>query len=224
MTKPLAKTQVIPLSQEKIAELFEILASYLTPKSELNWKTPLDLVIAVVLSAQCTDKAVNKGTAELWKTCRSPDDYIQLGEEEIKKYIRSIGLFRNKTKAIIGICRIIKEKFNYKIPSNRKDLELLPGVGRKTANVVLNVVFGQPTLAVDTHIFRVANRMGLSDTRTPEATEKVLIKKIPKKYLKPAHHYLILHGRYTCKARKPECWRCKVRDCCNYPHKEEKRP
>ena len=221
MIKPVKRTHITPLSQKKVAELFGIFSSYITPQSELNWETPLDLLIAVVLSAQCTDKAVNKVTAELWKTCRSPDDYINLGEDKVREHIRSIGLFRNKSKAIIGICRLIKEKFRYEVPDNRKDLESLPGVGRKTANVVLNVVFGEPTLAVDTHIFRLANRMGLSDTKTPEATEKILLKKIPKKFLKSAHHFLILHGRYTCKARRPECWQCKVRHCCNYPQKVE---
>ena len=222
MPKTVEGKPIVPMSKKKITEFFDILASYIVPKSELNWETPLDLVIAVVLSAQCTDKAVNRVTAELWTYCRTPDDYIKFGEQRIAEAIRSIGLFRNKAKAIVGICRLVKEKFAGNIPNNREDLESLPGVGRKTANVILNVVFNQPTLAVDTHILRVANRIGLADTKTPEATEKTLLNKIPKKYLKPAHHYLILHGRYTCKARRPECWQCKVVHCCNYPDKVER--
>ena len=221
MATNISRKRIPAMSKAQVAEFFEILASFITPKSELNWETPLDLVVAVVLSAQCTDKAVNKVTSELWKHCRTPDDYLRLGEERIIEFIRSIGLFRNKGKAIIGICRLVKEKFNNGIPSDRNGLESLPGVGRKTANVILNVIFDQPTLAVDTHIFRVANRIGLADAKTPRTTEDVLLKKIPKKYLKAAHHYLILHGRYTCKARRPECWRCKVNHCCNYPNKLE---
>ena len=210
-----------PLSKSQILEMFDRFSTYIVPESELQWETPLDLLIAVVLSAQCTDKAVNKATPGLWDVCRTPDDYIELGEDQIAQKIQSIGLYRNKTKAIIGISRLLKEKFNNLVPNNRLDLQSLPGVGRKTANVVLNVLFDQPTLAVDTHIFRVANRMGLAKGKTPEAIEKKLLLKIPKKHLKPAHHYLILHGRYTCKARRPECWHCKVSDCCNYTQKTE---
>ena len=204
------------MSKKQVDEFFDILASNIVPKSELNWKTPLDLVIAVVLSAQCTDKAVNRVTLNLWKHCRTPEDYIRLGEDRIIEHIRSIGLFRNKSKAIIGICQALKERFNNTVPDNRRDLQSMPGIGRKTANVILNVVFNQPTLAVDTHIFRVANRIGLTHSKTPEATEKALLKKIPERHLKAAHHYLILHGRYTCKARRPDCWHCKVSHCCNY--------
>ena len=213
--------RIVPMSKRQIDEFFDILASYIIPQSELNWKTPLDLVIAVVLSAQCTDKAVNKVTEKLWKYCRTTDDYLQFGEDWIIEQIRTIGLFRNKSKAIIGICRLIKEKFNNEVPDIRKDLESLPGVGRKTANVVLNVIFNQPTIAVDTHIFRVANRVGLAKAKTPIETEKILLQKLPEHHLKAAHHYLILHGRYTCKARRPECWRCKVKHCCNYPDKTQ---
>ena len=208
-----------PMSKEKIETFFDILSTHIVPKSELNWQTPLDLLIAVVLSAQCTDKAVNKVTRELWKACRTPDDYLELGENGIIEIIRSIGLFRNKAKSIIGINKQIKEKFNNQIPDTRESLMTLPGVGRKTANVVLNVVFGQPTLAVDTHIFRIANRIGLVTAKNPNETEIALLKKIPEKHLKSAHHYLILHGRYVCKARKPDCPHCKVNKCCNYPEK-----
>lgn len=217
---PTTRIGVKPMSKRKIENFFDILASFIVPESELNWESPLDLVIAVVLSAQCTDKAVNKATAELWKRCRTADDYLELGEAGLTGYIRSIGLFRNKAKSILGICRAMNERFDNRVPDNREDLQSLPGVGRKTANVVLNVLFGQPTLAVDTHIFRVANRVGLATGNTPEAIEKILLKKIPKKHLHGAHHYLILHGRYTCKARKPNCVECRVSEYCNYPEKK----
>ncbi len=210
-----------PLNSDQIKKFFDILSSYIIPESELNWSTPLDLVIAVVLSAQCTDKAVNKATPGLWKHCRTADDYLEFGEERISNCIRSIGLYKNKAKSIIGISRLIKEKFRNAVPDNREDLQSMPGVGRKTANVVLNVLFDQPTLAVDTHIFRVANRVGLASAKTPEAVEAILLKKVPESHLKSAHHYLILHGRYTCKARKPLCGDCKVFEFCNYPHKSD---
>ena len=213
------KQKAKPLSKTQIKHFFDTLASYIVPESELNWSTPLDLVVAVVLSAQCTDKAVNKATPYLWKKCRSAEDYLAFGEESIQQCIRSIGLYKNKAKSIIGIAKMVKETFNNVIPDNREDLQSMPGVGRKTANVILNVLYNQPTLAVDTHIFRVANRIGLASAKTPEAIEKILLRKIPKKHLKEAHHYLILHGRYTCKARKPECNQCKVIEYCNYPHK-----
>ncbi len=210
-----------PLNSARIKNFFDTLSSYIVPESELNWSTPLDLVIAVVLSAQCTDKAVNKATPGLWKHCRTAEDYLNFGEDRIRNSIRSIGLYKNKAKSIIGICQLIKEKFNNVVPDNREDLQSMPGIGRKTANVVLNVLYDQPALAVDTHIFRVANRVGLADAKTPEATEKILLKKIPGAHLKPAHHYLILHGRYTCKARKPLCTDCRVFDFCNYPYKSD---
>ena len=207
------------MTKDEISEFFNTLSTYIVPESELKWTTPLDLVVAVVLSAQCTDKAVNKTTAELWKHCRTPDDYIALGEDALRDCIRSIGLFRSKTRSILGICEAIKGKFDNKVPDNRDDLQSMPGVGRKTANVILNVLFDQPTLAVDTHIFRVANRIGLAKGKTPEVVEKALLPKIPLEYRKSAHHYLILHGRYTCKARQPLCFSCKVSHCCNYPEK-----
>ncbi len=209
------------LAKDEISEFFNTLSIYITPESELKWTTPLDLVVAVVLSAQCTDKAVNKATAELWKHCRTTGDYIALGEVALSDCIRSIGLFRNKARSILGICEMIEEKFENEVPNNREDLQSMPGIGRKTANVVLNVLFNQPTLAVDTHIFRVANRIGLAKGKTPEAVEKALLPKIPSEYRKSAHHYLILHGRYTCKARRPLCKSCKVSHCCNYPDKTD---
>lgn len=210
-----------PMTRAQIESFFDTLAERITPESELNWETPLDLTIAVVLSAQCTDKAVNKATAELWNVCRTPQDYLKLGEEQVREYIRSIGLFRNKAKAIIGICETLLEKHEGEVPGTRQELQAMPGIGRKTANVILNVAFGQPTLAVDTHIFRVANRTGMAKAKTPDKTEQALLKKIPEKHLYNAHHYLILHGRYTCKARKPDCPACPVRDCCNFPAKTQ---
>ncbi len=209
------------LGRKKIAVFFDTLAETIIPESELNWETPLDLAIAVVLSAQCTDKAVNKATAELWKVCREPADYLKLGHDAVLTYIKSIGLYRNKTKSVIGICQMVKDEFGGAIPDNRDDLMKLPGVGRKSANVILNVVFNQPTMAVDTHVFRVANRIGLTCQPTPEKTELELLKKVPKQHMLHAHHYLILHGRYTCVARKPKCGACLVREVCNYSDKVE---
>ncbi len=212
---------VKPLTRNQIDAAFRTFASYIVPESELNWTTPLDLVVAVVLSAQATDKAVNKATVDLWRVCRTTDDYIALGEDGLKDYIRTIGLYQSKAKAIIGLCRRIKENFNDEIPGTRESLQSLPGVGRKTANVILNVIFNEPTLAVDTHVFRIANRMGLASARTPEGVEKILVQKVPAEYMQHAHHYLILHGRYTCKARRPECGVCKVSCYCNYPNKTD---
>jgi len=198
---------------------FTELARLIDPKSELNWRTPLDLLVAVVLSAQATDKSVNKVTEELWRQCRSPEDYLELGQDKLQEAIQTIGLFRNKARSIIGICRILLERHAGRVPDTREALEALPGVGRKTANVVLNVVFGQPTLAVDTHVFRVANRCGLVRAETPLKTEEKLLARIPERFLLHAHHYLILHGRYTCMARKPACDCCPVRQWCQYPDK-----
>ena len=211
-----------PMTRVQIESFFSILSERITPESELIWETPLDLTIAVVLSAQCTDKAVNKATDPLFRECREPADYLALGEEQVRRRIRSIGLYRNKARAIIGICEAVRDRFAGSIPDNREDLQSMPGIGRKTANVILNVVFGQATLAVDTHIFRVANRIGLARAATPEAVERVLLKKIPPTYLRDAHHYLILHGRYTCKARKPLCADCAVYEFCNFPAKLDK--
>ncbi len=207
------------MTKAQIAECFAIFAKTIEPKSELKWESPLDLVIAVLLSAQATDIGVNKATRPLFARCRSCEDYLELGEEGVREAIKTIGLFRNKAKHVIGLCHLLLNEHGGEVPSDREALERLPGVGRKTANVVLNVCFNQATLAVDTHIFRVANRMGFCDEKTPLATEQALLKKIPPEHLKPAHHYLILHGRYTCKARKPICSACTVRACCNYTDK-----
>ncbi len=205
-----------PVTRSQFRDFFAILAECLEPKSELKWETPLDLLVAAVLSAQCTDKAVNQVTTGLWRVCRTPDNYITLGEAKLRDHIHSLGLYKNKARNLIGLCRLLRDEFGSRVPATREGLERLPGVGRKTANVVLNVVFRQPVLPVDTHIFRVANRTGMVKAKTPEATELALLKRIPAQYLRDAHHYLVLHGRYTCKARKPECWRCPVARCCNH--------
>ena len=204
------------LSDAEVAAFFQTLSAHIVPKAELHFSTPLDLLIAVVLSAQCTDKAVNRVTAALWQHCRTASDYLDWGQERLEVSCRSIGLFRAKAKAIVGICQQLLAHHGGDVPRSREELMALPGVGRKTANVVLNVAFGEPVLAVDTHIFRVANRCGLVKAATPEATELALLPRIPPEYLKDAHHYLLLHGRYTCKARTPECQTCPVTALCRF--------
>lgn len=199
--------------------VFERLSEHIVPKAELHWTTPLDLLVAVVLSAQTTDRAVNRVAARLWQTCRTAADYLGLGEERLAEELRSIGLFRTKARAVIGICRQLLERHAGEVPARRADLEALPGVGRKTASVVLNVAFGHPTVAVDTHVFRVSHRLGLSRARTPVATEEELVRSVPARFLRDAHHYLILHGRYTCLARRPRCPQCVVASLCTYRHK-----
>ncbi|NLF16883.1 MAG: endonuclease III [Lentisphaerae bacterium] len=199
--------------------VFARLAERIVPRTELSWETPLDLLVAVVLSAQSTDRAVNRITARLWESCRTPSDYLALGEERLAEHFRSIGLFRNKARAVIGICRLLLERHGGAVPSRREDLEALPGVGHKTASVVLNVVFGQPTVAVDTHVFRVAHRLGLARARSPAETEEQLLRVVPAAYRRDAHHYLILHGRYTCTARRPRCPECPLADLCTYRRK-----
>ncbi len=208
------------MNAAKRREIFERLrAANPHPTSELRWNTPFELLVAVILSAQATDKSVNKATAELFKVANTPETMLELGEEGLKRHIKTIGLFNNKAKNIIRTCRILLERFDGKVPEDRQALESLPGVGRKTANVVLNVAFGHPTMAVDTHIFRVANRTGLAPGKTPLAVEKKLLKVIPKAFLQHAHHWLILHGRYTCTARKPRCGSCIIEDLCEYKDK-----
>lgn len=184
------------------------------PQSELIAPNPFTLLVSVVLSAQTTDKSVNKATAELYKIADTPQAMVELGEENLISYIRSIGLYRSKARHVIALSRILAQKYNGKIPKTRKELESLPGVGRKTANVVLNVVFHQPTMPVDTHLLRISPRMGLSNGRTPEAVERDLLRVIPQEYLEHAHHWLILHGRYICTARKPQCETCPIGDLC----------
>lgn len=208
------------MNAEKRRRIFERLREQNPhPTTELKYSSPFELLIAVILSAQATDVSVNKATEKLFAVANTPEAILELGEEGLKKYIKTIGLFNNKAKNIIATCRILVEKFGGRVPDNRRDLESLPGVGRKTANVVLNTAFGHPTMAVDTHIFRVANRTGLARGKTPLAVEKKLLKVIPKEFLKDAHHWLILHGRYVCTARKPKCSKCIIEDLCEYREK-----
>jgi endonuclease-3 len=189
------------------------------PRTELEYKTPFELLIAVLLSAQATDVSVNKATRELYKVANTPQAMLDLGVDELMGYIHTIGLFRTKAKHVIATCQILVEQHDSAVPTTREALEALPGVGRKTANVVLNTAFGHPTMAVDTHIFRVSNRTGLAPGKDVVAVEHKLLKVIPKEFLHDAHHWLILHGRYTCTARKPHCWNCMIADLCDYKEK-----
>jgi endonuclease-3 len=189
------------------------------PKTELAYKNPYTLLVAVVLSAQATDQGVNKATETLFKVADAPAKMVALGEKGLIEYIKTIGLFRNKAKNVIALSKALLETHDGKVPKDRESLEALPGVGRKTANVVLNVAFGEPTIAVDTHIFRVANRTGLAPGKNPREVEDALEKIVPAKYLQHAHHWLILHGRYTCIARAPKCPQCVVRDLCRFKEK-----
>lgn len=189
------------------------------PTTELEYTTPFELLVAVVLSAQATDAGVNKATRRLFPVANTPRAILDLGLEGLKSYISSIGLYNSKARHLIELCRILVEKHGGEVPRDREALEALPGVGRKTANVVLNTAFGEPTMAVDTHIFRVSNRTGLAPGKTPLAVEKALLARVPPEYLKDAHHWLILHGRYVCKARRPECPTCVVRDLCRFKRK-----
>ncbi len=189
------------------------------PASELNYSNPFECLIAVILSAQATDVSVNKATARLFPVANSPEKVLALGEDELKRHISSIGLYNSKAKNIIGACEMLLREHAGRVPDSREALERLPGVGRKTANVVLNVVFGQPTIAVDTHIFRVANRIGLAPGKTPLEVEKGLMRTIPEEYMQHAHHWLVLHGRYICTARRPKCPACPIFDECRWPEK-----
>ena len=189
------------------------------PTTELKYNTPFELLIAVILSAQSTDKGVNKATEKLFAVANTPEKILALGEEGLKEYIKTIGLYNTKAKNIIATCKILVEKYNSQVPDDRKALESLPGVGRKTANVVLNTAFGHPTIAVDTHIFRVANRTGIARGKTVKEVEKKLLKVIPKEFLRDAHHWMVLHGRYICTARKPKCSACLISDLCEYKEK-----
>ncbi len=190
-----------------------------TPTTELVYATPFQLLVAVILSAQATDKSVNIATRKLFADAPTPQAMLALGEEELAEYINRIGLFRTKAKNVIATCRALLALHGGEVPRQREALEALPGVGRKTANVVLNTAFGEPTIAVDTHIFRVANRTRLAPGKTPLAVEQRLLKTTPKAFRRDAHHWLILHGRYVCKARRPECWRCLIADLCEYQDK-----
>lgn len=189
------------------------------PTTELIYRTPFELLIAVILSAQATDKSVNKATHALFAIANTPEKMLKLGSTQLKSYVKSIGLYVTKTKNILATCKLLITKFHSTVPHTRQELESLPGVGRKTANVILNTYFGEPVIAVDTHILRVANRIGLVKGGTPLDVEKQLMKVIPDTFKHDAHHWLILHGRYVCTARKPHCPSCIIRDLCEYPFK-----
>ncbi|HEY1300200.1 MAG TPA: endonuclease III [Stellaceae bacterium] len=209
-----------PLSKREARELYRRLAATRPiPKTELEYESPFTLLVAVVLSAQATDVGVNKATPALFALADTPAKMLALGEERVSELIKTIGLYRTKAKNLVALSRILVEKHGGEVPRERALLETLPGVGRKTANVVLNVAFGEPTIAVDTHIFRVANRTGLAPGRTPLAVEEGLEAKTPAEYKRYAHHWLILHGRYVCKARLPDCPVCVLADLCRYPAK-----
>ena len=208
------------MKKEAIVSFFSTLqAANPEPETELAYDTPFELLIAVLLSAQATDIGVNKATRLLYPVANTPQAILDLGLEGLESYIKTIGLYRSKARHIMQTCRILLDEHAGEVPRTREALEKLPGVGRKTANVVLNVAFGEPTMAVDTHIFRVSNRTGLAPGKTVLEVEKKLLRRIPKEFLQHAHHWLILHGRYVCKARTPECWRCSVAPFCDYKPK-----
>ncbi|WP_409361380.1 endonuclease III [Bartonella heixiaziensis] len=217
-TTKLSKTQKsfeMLYSEDEIEEIFRRFSIQRpTPKSDLIYTNAFTLLVAVVLSAQATDASVNRATKELFRLADKPEKMIALGEEEIARYIRAIGLWRAKARNVYALCNFLINQYGGQVPDNREALMALPGVGRKTANVVLNVAFGQPTMAVDTHIFRLGNRLGLAPGKTPEIVEEKLLKIIPVGYLRHAHHWLILHGRYICQARKVQCRQCIIADLC----------
>jgi endonuclease-3 len=189
------------------------------PRSELDYTDPYTLLVSVVLSAQATDVSVNRATRTLFAEANMPAAMVQLGVEGVGRHIRSIGLWQGKARNVVALSRLLLERHGGEVPRDRAALEALPGVGRKTANVVLNVAFGEPTMAVDTHIFRLGNRTGIAPGKTPRAVEDALVRRVPPEMLRDAHHWLILHGRYVCKARRPECWRCVAAAWCRYPEK-----
>ncbi|WP_372015053.1 endonuclease III [Pseudoxanthomonas sp. 10H] len=204
----------------EVQEMFERLRELNPhPTTELEYSTPFELLVAVILSAQATDVGVNKATRRLYPVANTPAAILALGEEGLKRHISTIGLFNAKAKNVIATCRLLLERHDGEVPRDRAALEALPGVGRKTANVVLNTAFGEPAMAVDTHIFRVSNRTGLAPGKDVRAVEDALMRRVPPGFLQDAHHWLILHGRYVCKARKPDCPQCVVRDLCHYPDK-----
>ena len=208
------------MNPQKRREIFQRLHdANPNPTTELVFHSPFELLIAVLLSAQATDKGVNKATAKLFPVANTPQAMLDLGLEGVMEYTKTIGLYKTKSKHIMQTCRILLEKYNGEVPADREALESLPGVGRKTANVVLNTAFGQPVMAVDTHIFRVSNRTKIAPGKDVREVEDKLMRFIPKEFLMDAHHWLILHGRYTCKALKPQCSKCLINDLCEYPAK-----
>jgi len=219
-SKPRPARRARPLTAAEIETLFTRLSELNpNPTTELVWYTPFELLVAVMLSAQATDVGVNKTTRRLFPVANTPQAMLELGEEGLKRYISSIGLFNAKARHIIAACRMLIERHGGEVPRERAALESLPGVGRKTANVVLNTVFGEPAIAVDTHIFRLANRIGLAPGKSVREVEDGLMRVIPARFLHSAHHWLILHGRYVCKARAPDCAQCVIVDLCRYPDK-----
>jgi endonuclease III len=213
------------MNRKKIQNIFaRFKSANPSPKTELEYSSPFELLIAVILSAQATDKSVNLATRVLFKHARTPRAILRLGVEGLAKYIRTIGLFNTKAKNVIATSRILVEEHGGEVPQSREALEALPGVGRKTANVILNTAFGQPTIAVDTHIFRVANRTGIAPGKDVRAVEDHLLKVVPQEYAHDAHHWLILHGRYVCIARKPKCPECLIKDLCEYTEKTSPEP
>jgi endonuclease-3 len=208
------------MKKEHVVELFKRLKKQNPePTTELNYQSPFELLIAVILSAQATDKGVNKATEKLFAVANTPEKILALKETGLKKHIKTIGLYNSKAKNIIKTCQILIEQHHSRVPEDRKALEALPGVGRKTANVILNTAFGHPTIAVDTHIFRVSNRTGLAPGKNVNEVETRLLEVVPKRYKQDAHHWLILHGRYTCVARKPRCGACVIEDLCEFDEK-----
>ena len=208
------------MNSQKRYEIFSRLREHIKqPRSELEYRSNFELLISVLLSAQATDISVNKATAKLYPVANTPQEMLALGEAGVKQYIKTIGLFNTKAKNIIATCKILLEQHDSVVPDDRESLEALPGVGRKTANVILNVAFGQPTIAVDTHIFRVSNRTGIAPGKDVLAVEKKLLKFVADEFKLDAHHWLILHGRYTCIARKPRCGSCIIEDLCEFRHK-----
>ena len=209
------------MNRPKRIEIFTRLrAANPKPTTELNYQSEFELLIAVMLSAQATDVSVNKATDKLYPVANTPQAMLDLGEEGLKQYIKTIGLFNSKATNVIKTCRILLQQHNGEVPRDRKSLESLPGVGRKTANVILNTAFGEPAIAVDTHIFRVSNRTGIAPGKTVLEVEKRLLRLVPEEFKLDAHHWLILHGRYTCVARKPRCGSCTIEDLCEYRHKQ----
>jgi endonuclease-3 len=217
---PAIKIRKLVMNKSKREAIFQrFQAANPEPTTELHYGNRFQLLIAVILSAQSTDRGVNQATSALFREVRTPQAMLELGEAGLKRHIRTLGLYNSKAKNILATCRMLVEQDGGKVPRERKALEALPGVGRKTANVILNTAFGEPTMAVDTHIFRVANRTGIAPGRTVLQVEKKLLSVVPEPYLKNAHHWLILHGRYTCMARRPRCPECLIRDLCEYRDK-----